>query len=620
MKKFWSRWRWGLLAAVLWAGLAAYPQIYLLISLGPEYQGLYASAALDEVAYMAYVRALSEGRPRRNDPHTGRDEASAGPQPESLFSVQFAPPYLVAKLMRWLGLSIEKTFISLSLLVAAFSALAIFWLAGRITGDEKLAAAAPFFVLGLGTLAAGQGAIRHFLTLPYLIPQSVADSLNGTSCYYLPFLRLYQPGVGFPLFFVFCGLAWAALTNGSRRYALGAGVCFTVLVFCYFFLWTAAAAWLACAAALWFAARADERGRGLRVLGIIGAVVLTALTPYFWLLSQRSATTDSVQLLQLTRRPELWRAPEVLGAVTLALLVWGVWRGRLRWRDNATLFTISLALLPFAVLNQQVITGRLLQPFHYQWYIANYAVVLAAVLAAWLTWRAQPEESRVWRDKRLLACALAALAWGAGEVWLAAGASLRYNQRMNEAQPVMRLLAAQPDGQNVIRPETPNPRPLILVADFTLADRAPVNIPQALLWTPHLLVFPSVSAPEAQERFWLQLYLSGFDNAKFLNTAEIREWSFFAGMFDYEKLSPVLANKGISGEDIRQKQSEYLAFAAGVTPAQVARYPLSGFVARFDKLPDFTNLDRWYERDAGTRAGVYTLYRLKLKTATSAAH
>ena len=66
MKKFWSRWRWGLLVAALWAVLAAFPQVYLRVSLGGEYHGVYASAALGEVvAYMAYVRALSEGCPRR---------------------------------------------------------------------------------------------------------------------------------------------------------------------------------------------------------------------------------------------------------------------------------------------------------------------------------------------------------------------------------------------------------------------------------------------------------------------------------------------------------------------------------------------------------------------------
>ena len=617
MKKFWSGWRWGLLAAALWAVLAAFPQVYLRATLGGEYHGVYASAALDEVAYMAYVRALSEGRPRRNDPHTGRDDLSAGPQPESLFSVQFVPPYLVAKPAQWLGLSVETAFIALSLLVAVCSALAIFWLARLITGDEKLAAAAPFFVLGLGTLAAGQGMIRHFLTLPYLIPATVADFFNSPSCYHLPFLRLYQPGFGFPLFFVVCGLTWRALTHaeerGAWRYALGAGAGFAVLVFCYFFLWTAAAAWLACAAWLWFIIRWNERGRGLRVFGVIGACAAAALAPYFWLLAHRAATTDSVQLLRLTRQPELLRAPEVIAFALLALLAWGVWRGRLRLRDNATLFTVSLAMLPFAVLNQQIVTGRLLQPFHYQWYIANYAVALAAVLAAWLLWRAQPEANRWRHDRRLLACALAALAWGAGEIWLASAVTFQANRRVNEVWPVLQKLADAPEARGIVRPGTSNPRPLVLLNDFALTNRAPIKAPQAMLWTPHLLVFPGASVAEARERFWLQLYLAGFKESDFDKALETDGWSFYAGMFDYEQLSPALGQKGVTQAEVRLKQKEYLAFANAITRERVAQYPLSYFVSRADKPLDFSNLARWYERDAGERAGDYILYHVKLK-------
>ena len=611
------RWRWGLLAALCWAALASFPQVYLRANLGGGYHGTYASAALDEVAYLAYTRALSEGRPRRNDPHTGRDEENAGPQPESLFSVQFLPAYAVAGPARLLGVSVETAFIALSILLAAGAALAIFWLAARLTGNEYWAAATPFFVLGLGTLAAGQGLARHLLTLPYLIPLSVANTFNSPSCYYLPFLRLYQPGVGFPFFFVLCGLLWRALTHeterGARRWALGAGATFAALVFCYFFLWTAAAAWLACLAGLWFIGRPAQRKRGVRVFSLVGAGAVTALTPYFWLLSQRAATTDSAQVLRFTRRPELWRAPEVIAALALAALAWGVWRGRWRWRDEIVLFTASLALLPFAVFNQQIITGRLLQPFHYEWYIANYAVLLAAVLTAWQGQRTQPETMRLGFAKRLLAYTLLALAWGAGEVWLAASASFNYNRRMDEARPVLQLLAAQPEAREITRPGATNPRPLVLVKDFTLADRAPAQAPQALLWTPHLLVFPSVSASENRERFWLQLYLSGFGSKEFDAALDAREWSFYAGMFDYEQLTSVVSEKGITPEEIEARRNFYFAYAVAVTREQVAAYPLSYFIVRADKLPDFANLERWYERDAGAAAGPYMLYRLKLK-------
>jgi hypothetical protein len=609
MNKLWLRWRWGVLAAVCWAALASFPQVYLWDAQGRVWHGTYASAALDEVAYMSYVRALSEGRPRRNDPHTGRDDQTAGPQAESLFSLQFIPPYLIAGPARVFNVSTETAFVALSLVVAALSALAIFGLARLVTGDERLAFAAPFFALGLGTLAAGQGLGRHLLTLPYLIPYSLANAFNPPSCYYLPFLRLYQPGLMFPLFFVLCALFWRALTSddsvSARRYALGCGAALAALVFGYFFLWTAAAAWLACVVAVWYVARPAARGRVWQASGIVAACAAAALAPYFWLLSHRAATTDGVQALRLTRQPELWRAPEIIAAAVLLALAWGARRGRVEWRSNEVLFTISLALLPFVVFNQQVVTGRMLQPVHYEWYVANYAAVLAATLAGWLLWRR--------RDyKNLLAAALLAFAWGGGEAWLAGSSWLPYNQRMDEARPVLRRLAEDENAHNVAPGEV-NPRPLALTPDLLLADRAPAQIPQAMLWTPHLLVFPGATVAESQERFWLQLYLSGVDRNKFLNALERKDWTFYAGMFDYEKLSPAVGVAGVRREEINAKLKEYLDYAATFTRAQAAKYPVSYVVVRADNQPDFNNLDRWYARDAGEQVGLYVLYRVKLK-------
>jgi len=40
---------------------------------------------------------------------------------------------------------------------------------------------------------------------------------------------------------------------------------------------------------------------------------------------------------------------------------------------------------------------------------------------------------------------------------------------------------------------------------------------------------------------------------------------------------------------------------------------LSYLIIHSDKRPDFANLDRWYERDAGERIGEFILYRVKLR-------
>ncbi len=114
------KWRFGLLAAFVVALFALFPQITVWMERGAEYNGVFASNDLDEPAYAAYLQALIDGRPRKNDPYSGRDESAENPQPESIFSIQFAAPYLAAIPARTFGLNASQTFVGL-LAVAAFA-------------------------------------------------------------------------------------------------------------------------------------------------------------------------------------------------------------------------------------------------------------------------------------------------------------------------------------------------------------------------------------------------------------------------------------------------------------------------------------------------------------------
>jgi hypothetical protein len=141
------RWQSGIYAALLLVVLAAYPQLRVWLEGGEARPDSFAFFSEDEAAYCAYVNALVEGRPRRNDPYTGRDDQPGAPQPESLFSIQFVPPYALALLARATSLSAPSSFFLLTCLAALASALAVFRLMQLMTGDDRVAAAAVFFVL-----------------------------------------------------------------------------------------------------------------------------------------------------------------------------------------------------------------------------------------------------------------------------------------------------------------------------------------------------------------------------------------------------------------------------------------------------------------------------------------
>src|SRR5882724_5464301 len=378
------RWRWGLAVSVVLMLVALLPQIHFVINRGHEWNRANAITHPDEVAYSAYLASLIRGDSRRNDPFTGRSDLREPKVAESLFSIQFVPAYVVAGPARMLGLNASTVFMVLPAVCALISSLALFWFFSLLTKDDRLSAAAVAIVFGFGTAIGGQGIVRLVPSLNYLIPIWISNRVSPAALYGLPFLRLYQPAVAFPLFITLCGLVWLALTTVSRRLAsvatVGSGAVFALLVFSYFYLWTAAAAWLVCLCVIWLIARPADRRRATAVFAVVAVFAIVALVAYLSLLTHRAATIDAAQALMFTHRPDLFRFPEIVAALVIVSIVFSDRRRTTGPRNPVVLVAFSFALAVFVVFNQQIISGRSLQPVHYQWFVANYSALIAILL------------------------------------------------------------------------------------------------------------------------------------------------------------------------------------------------------------------------------------------------
>src|SRR5258705_3536837 len=139
-----------LVTAFLMAMITSMPQIHLWYVRGSEWNGSCAYSDWDELAYVAYTNALIQGRPRRNDPFSGRDNS----QFETLFSIQFLPAYAVAIPARLIGISADRAFMLILPLATIATFLVVWWLLLEITRNPKLAIVGAICVLSLGTAAA----------------------------------------------------------------------------------------------------------------------------------------------------------------------------------------------------------------------------------------------------------------------------------------------------------------------------------------------------------------------------------------------------------------------------------------------------------------------------------
>jgi hypothetical protein len=637
--------RWGVGAGLLMAALALVPQLHLLLARGGEWQGQYASFQPDETAYSAYVNALVGGRARRADPYTGRDDALDAAGTETLFSIQFLPPYLLALPARLFGLSASTAFILLSPLAAFASTLALYWLLVAATRDARFAAAAALAVLCLGGFATGHK----------LLQLLAGAQISHTP---MPFLRRYVPAAPFPAFFLCCAFAWRALAarraHSALAPALCAALCFAALVYSYFYLWTAALAWAACLALVWLLFRAGERARTLKTLAALAALASVALAPYFLLLARRAPALDDAQGLVFTRAPDPLQVSELAGLAVLVALAICARRGRVSLSDPAALLAASFALLPFAVFNQQLLTGRTLQPLHYELFVTNYCWPLAALLALWLARRggktdaargqdagSHPstiEDARgpsptiddalsrssadargdddkppllpsVFTARALALFAAAAVGVGAFESVAATRLTAQRNLLLDEARPPLLRLA------EIARAEPESARTTVFYADFRQADLAPTVAPQPTLWALHTFSFNGVTREEERERLYQQLYFSGFTEADFLRLLERRTF-LLSAVFGWTRalegwdahLPP------ISRDEMLAAARAYADYRASFTRERAALLPL-GFavVPAAGREPGLVDLDRFYERDAGERAGNYLIHRVKLR-------
>ncbi len=592
-----------LAAGVILAVLAVYPQIHLKNLRGAEYEGVFASCDLDEMAYASYLQALIDGRPRKNDPYTGRDQTDDAPQPESLFSIQFVPAYTAAIPARIFGLSAMQTMPLISAFAAFLTALALFWLIYSMTEDAGLAFAGTLIVICGSALIMGLGAIGAFRE-------------NGVAYPFFPFLRRYIPSLAFPLMFAFFACLWNGLKAQSTQkraiYAALASVCFALSVFSYFYVWTAIGAVLFGVNLFALLLRTDNWRKDWIFLAIIDALCVLSLLPYALLLSKRDETMDKAQLLVLTHQPDFLRKIELIGFGALLLIAVALIFKVTEISERKTHFIAAFALAPLLVFNQQILTGRSLQPFHYEFYVVNYIVLLAVVLALMLWWQKFLSRFELISFVLLTFISFAAIFWGYVEARETTIFWDDANVSRDQAMPVNRRLRelASADFENAKRATVMNLEPLQADGQATVA-------PQPVVWARHQHVFAGLNSwEENKQRYYQLLYYSDLD-APWLRTAltGCNNIEACMALFGWDRFNATLSvnSQPLTQPEVEAEIKNYASFVREFN-GQAAENPrLSYVIGRVKAGDEYRNIDYWYERDGGEIFGGYVLYRVKLR-------
>ena len=594
-------WRFGIIAGIFLSVFTLYPQFKMWYLRGDDWQGHYAYNDIDEVAYASYVKALIDGRPRRNDPYTGRDDTPEHPQPESLFSIQFASPYVIAVPARVFGVGAPWAMTLAGAFAGFLAALAAFWVIGRITGNSLYAMMGSLFMLAGGALWAGEGAIGEIFEISIAYP-------------YFPAFRRYVPAMPFPFFLAMIALVWLMVNTGDKRrrivYCVLASGCFAFTNFSYFYTWTTAAAWLGSLVLVWIIARPEGVWNDFKSFLALGAGCLLSLIPYAILLSKRSHTMDDVQLLVQTHAPDFNRVPVYISLLVLLIVTAGVLLKKIFLRERETLFALSLALVPIIVFNQQVITGRSLQPIHYQVFIGNYVAGLALVVAVGILLKKSELFNKTAAKIAIALVALLAVVWGFVEchytVRVLDDANIERDKGFDVGQYLTDIYAQSGDTH----------RTVIMPFSMLQGDDLPTIAPQSVLWARHQHVFAGVTWQENKERYYQYIHFQGVAPEDMAENIKTRgDFVSMIALFGWgrhtDRLNPNY--KPLTYGEIDQEARLYGEYIKNFNPRNSPDTILSYVVVPNDWQVDFTNIDKWYERELIAAFPAYNLYRVKLK-------
>lgn len=586
--------------ALVLGTLASIPQIHPSLS-GVAWNDSFVSYYFDEPAYQVYLQGLIDGLPRRSDPYAGLDYQKQTAQSESLFSIQFLPAYTLAIPARMLGLSSSEVFIALRTASAFISALAIFWLLQVFTNNVKTAALGTLVIFCLGAYLASAKPVSALFALNY-------------AGYDFPFLRCFLPALPFPVFFFFCAAVWKAVVSVDRKqllvFSVLSALAFIVLLFSYFFLWTAAAAWVACLLFVLVLSPSISVRRLMAVLGVMLPIALCGIVPYVLLLLQRSPTMDQAQLLLKSHAPDFSHRSEYIAGALIVIFVVGVKRRAIDWSDPLSRVVLAFALLPFCLFNQQVITGHSLQSFHYELYVSPYSVAIAGVLLPTIFRLELLFRPLSYRTRALVLWSIAVLVVGRAA---ATTVIMSNRQRTAQAAAADKFAVLKKIQQHNLELEnkTPASRPVVFFTDLDQADMAPALAPYFVLWAPHMFVFPGLTDQESKERLFRYLYFQGVTRENFAAMASVNSYLSLA-LFGFERASRQdYSNKGIRPQDVAREQENYSRFVASFDLRQASALQIDYVLTQTQRGPDLSNFDRWYERYDAYSVGDFTIWRVK---------
>lgn len=339
---------------VVVGAIHVYPDLRFLRELGPQYAGIHFIAAVDETTYLSRISRVLAGSYRLGN-------AMIWEHRDDPFTYAPLPEYVEGTIGRALGLSIAGVDIVATALLPPVIFGLFFLLVRDLTGRFGLG------LVGGLVLTFGQ----------YLVAKQTPlfqGRLHDPSFpHSLQFVRPVSPQFHYVVFLLALWLlyrVYAARAGPKGRIA--AGLTWGLAFYLNFFFWT----FLAAGLVLW-TLEAVARGERWRWQAALSVLVIGVLVGSYYFVNAAWATALEGFAEASLRGGVIYTRQPILPALHIAWLVlFGAWFVSHRGHVPAR-FVLVFLVAGLLCLNQQLLTGRTVQPFHWETQTNKVLMLLA---------------------------------------------------------------------------------------------------------------------------------------------------------------------------------------------------------------------------------------------------
>jgi hypothetical protein len=253
------------------------------------------------------------------------------------------------------------------------------------------------------------------------------------------------------------------------------------------------------------------------------------------------------------------------------------------------------------------VTGRSLQPIHFEIFVANYMALIAVVILIGGVSRSEKVSvASASVAKALVYLAVISAAWGIVETVTAVNRSKFAAEVRDRAIPAISLAEKDSASRDNVMVLTPD----MVTGDFiqSVSHIRP-------LWSPHTSSGGGVSLAENKRQFYLYLYLNGITDKELADALRARVFEVTAAIFGSDQALPELSAEGQKTTDaaIQAEATKYRDFISSADKHGVNEPVLSYIVVPSEAEPDYSRLDRWYRRELIRESDGFKTYRLSLQ-------